>query len=141
LVAQDRDPFEARIQRPEVFELRQRLLRIKGRYPRDVSAGLLQVRGQSVSDRLDDDCENDWNAGGRLADRSHGNRADDGDEVDPGSDHFEGKFRQQVELSLRGSDFKPDALPFDPPKVLQSRLETIHRIGRACNDDADAFHG
>jgi hypothetical protein len=110
--------------------LRCGLLRVKGSYPREVSTGALRVHGQSVADWLDNDRKHDRNSRSGMANRSHRNRPDDGDEFDAQANHFGGEFRQPLQLSFGCSDFKPDAFAFNPSKVPKLRLEAVDRPNR-----------
>jgi hypothetical protein len=58
-----------------------------------------------------------------LANRSHGDRSYDSDQVDIARYHFGGEFGQQMQLPFGCSKIKADAFTFNPAKVPQSRLE------------------
>src|SRR5262249_60162060 len=84
---------------------------------RFISAGMLQIRGQSIADRLDHNCKNNGDAGSSLADGSNGNRSDDSDEIDTEANQLGGEFGKQMQLSFGCSQFKADAFPIKPSEV------------------------
>ena len=68
-------------------------------------------------DRFNNHCKYDRNGRAGLANRSHRNRSDDGNQVDTEVDHFGGEFRQQMQLPLGRSKFEAEAFAFNPATV------------------------
>src|SRR5512132_2116498 len=107
------------------LELRPCLPRIEGGHAGDIPAWALKVRGHVITDRLDDDREDDRNVGRCLAGSSYCGGPEDGYDINIESNNLGCKFGEPLERALRRPKLEVNVLPLHPSQFLKPLFEAL----------------
>jgi len=131
LISQDRHALEPWDHFFEKLELLCGLLWVKARYAGNVSTRPLQAWYDTVCDRIDHDCENNGDVGGRFfgSPSCHGTGHDKN--VDFETDQFGKKLGKALIVPLRESRLEDEVLALDVAEVDKTFSECVEEGQRA----------